>query len=177
MALNLEQKKVVVAEVSSIAKKAHSAVVAQYTGVTVESLTQLRRKARAGGVYIRVAKNTLVSRAVEGTDFECMKEQLIGPLLYAFSLEDPGAAGRVIKDFSKTNDKLKTKLVAIGGRVYPATELDRLASLPTKNQAISILMGLMKAPIEKFVRTLVEPHAKLTRCVAAVRDQKQAAAA
>lgn len=176
MALNLEQKKVVVAEVSSVAKKAHSAVVAQYAGVTVESLTQLRRKARVGGVYVRVAKNTLVSRAVEGTEFECIKDSLVGPLLYAFSLEDPGAAGRVIKEFSKTNALLKTQLVAVGGRVYPATELDRLASLPTKDQAISMLMGLMKAPIEKFVRTLVEPHAKLTRCVAAVRDQKQASA-
>jgi len=135
----------------------------------------MRAKARSEGVYLKVAKNTLVKRAVEGTEFECMAEELIGPLLFAFSIEDPGAAARLIKDFAKGEDKLVVRLVAMGAKLYQASELERLASMPTRDQAISMLMGVMKAPIEKFVRTLAEPHTKLVRTIAAVRDSKQAA--
>ena len=175
MALTLEQKKAVVAEVAEVAKTAHSAVAAEYRGITVEKMTEMRAKARNEGVYLKVAKNTLVRRAVEGTEFECMAEQLTGPLLFAFSIDDPGAAARLIKDFAKTNDKLVVRLVAMGAKVYEAAEIDRLAKMPTRDQAIAILMGVMKAPIEKFVRTLAEPHTKLVRTIAAVRDSKQAA--
>ena len=175
MALNIEQKKAVVAEVADVAKVALAAVAAEYRGITVEEMTELRAKARESGVYLKVAKNTLVSRAVEGTEFECMQGSLTGPLLLAFSMEDPGAAARLIKDYAKSNDKLVTKLVVVGGEVYDASELGRLSSLPTYDQAIAILMGVMKAPIEKFVRTLAEPHTKLVRSFAAVRDAKQAA--
>lgn len=175
MALTLEQKKAVVAEVSEVAKSAHSAVAAEYRGITVEKMTQMRAKARNEGVYLKVAKNTLVKRAVEGTEFECMTEELTGPLLFAFSIDDPGAAARLIKDFSKNEDKLVVRLVAMGAKLYQASELERLASMPTRDQAISMLMGVMKAPIEKFVRTLAEPHTKLVRTIAAVRDSKQAA--
>jgi large subunit ribosomal protein L10 len=175
VALRLDDKKAVVEEVSAIAAIAHSAVAAEYRGLTVEQLTNLRKTARSSGVYLRVVKNTLARRAVEGTEFACMQDGLVGPLLLAFSLEDPGAAGRVIADFIKTNDKLVVKLVAIGGKQYGATELDRLSKLPTKEQAISILMATMKAPIEKFVRTLDAPNTKLVRTIAAIRDQKQAA--
>jgi len=175
MALTLEQKKAVVAEVSEVAKSAHSAVAAEYRGITVEKMTQMRAKARSEGVYLKVAKNTLVKRAVEGTEFECMTEELTGPLLFAFSIEDPGAAARLIKDFSKGEDKLVVRLVAMGAKLYQASELERLASMPTRDQAIAMLMGVMKAPIEKFVRTLAEPHTKLVRTIAAVRDSKQAA--
>jgi len=175
MALTLEQKKAVVAEVSEVAKSAHSAVAAEYRGITVEKMTEMRAKARSEGVYLKVAKNTLVKRAVEGTEFECMAEELIGPLLFAFSIEDPGAAARLIKDFAKGEDKLVVRLVAMGAKLYQASELERLASMPTRDQAISMLMGVMKAPIEKFVRTLAEPHTKLVRTIAAVRDSKQAA--
>jgi len=175
MALTLEQKKAVVAEVSAVAQTAHSAVAAEYRGMTVEQMTDLRNKARAGGVFLKVAKNTLVRRAVEGTDFECLSEGLVGPLLFAFSVEDPGAAARLIKDYAKGNDRLVAKLVAFNASLYDVAELDRLASLPTKEQAISILMGTMKAPIEKFVRTLAAPHTKMVRTFAAVRDSKQAA--
>jgi len=175
MALNIEQKKAVVAEVADVANKALAAVAAEYRGLTVEEMTELRVKAREGGVFLKVAKNTLVSRAVEGTEYECMQESLTGPLLFAFSMEDPGAAARLVKDYAKTHDKLIAKLVAVGGQLYGASELERLSSLPTYDQAISILMGVMKAPIEKFVRTLAEPHTKLVRTVAAVRDAKQAA--
>jgi len=175
MALNIEQKKAVVAEVAEVAKVALAAVAAEYRGLTVEEMTDLRVKARENGVFVKVVKNTLVRRAVEGTEFECMQDSLTGPLLLAFSMEDPGAAARLVKDYVKSNDKLIARLVAVGGAVYPASELDRLSSLPTYDQAIAILMGVMKAPIEKFVRTLAEPHTKLVRTFAAVRDAKQAA--
>ena len=175
MALNLEQKKAVVAEVAEAANKALAAVAAEYRGLTVEEMTELRVKAREGGVFVKVAKNTLVRRAVEGTEYECMQEALTGPLLLAFSMDDPGAAARLVKDYSKVHDKLIARLVAVGGQLYDASELERLSNLPTYDQAIAILMGVMKAPIEKFVRTLAEPHAKLVRTVAAVRDAKQAA--
>jgi len=175
MALNLEQKKAVVAEVSQVANSALAAVAAEYRGLTVTEMTELRVKARQGGVFLKVAKNTLVRRAVEGTEFECMTDALTGPLLYAFSMEDPGAAARLVKDYAKDHDKLIARLVAVGGQLFDASELDRLSKLPTREQALAILMGVMKAPIEKFVRTLAEPHAKLVRTVAAVRDAKQAA--
>jgi len=175
MALSIEQKKAVVAEVAEVAQTALAAVAAEYRGLTVEEMTDLRVKARESGVYLKVAKNTLVRRAVEGTEFECMQESLTGPLLLAFSMEDPGAAARLVKDFTKSNDKLITKLVAVGGEVFEASELDRMSKLPTYDQAIAMLMGVMKAPVEKFVRTLAEPHTKLVRIFAAVSEAKQAA--
>ncbi|MFN9730931.1 MAG: 50S ribosomal protein L10 [Pseudomonadota bacterium] len=173
MALNLEQKKEVVAELANVAASAHSLVVAEYAGLTVEQLTELRKKARQSDVFLKVAKNTLVGRAVAGTEFECVKDALSGPMIYAFSKADPGAAGRLIKDFSKTNDKLKAKIVAIGGQTYPGSHVDVLASLPTREPALAMLLGVMKAPIGRFVRTLAEPAAKVARAVAAVRDQKK----
>ena len=175
MALTLEQKKAVVAEVSAVAQTAHSAVAAEYRGLTVEQMTDLRKKAREGGVFLKVAKNTLVRRAVEGTDFECLSEGLVGPLLFAFSVEEPGAAARLIKDYAKDNEQLIAKLVAFNASLYDVSELDRLASLPTKDEALSMLMGTMKAPTEKLVRTLAAPHTKMVRTFAAVRDSKQAA--
>ena len=175
MALTIEQKKAVVAEVADAANKALAAVAAEYRGLTVKEMTDLRVKAREDGVFLKVAKNTLVRRAVEGTEYECMQESLTGPLLFAFSMDDPGAAARLVKDYSKDHEKLIAKLVAVGGELYDASELERLSRLPTYDQAIAMLMGVMKAPIEKFVRTLVEPHTKMVRTVAAVRDAKQAA--
>jgi large subunit ribosomal protein L10 len=175
VALRLDDKKAVVAEVAAVAAKAHSAVAAEYRGLTVAQLTELRKTARASGVYLRVIKNTLARKAVEGTEFACMQEGLVGPLILAFSLEDPGSAARVVSDFAKQNDKLVVKLVAVGGKQYGPSELERLSKLPNREQALAILMGVMKAPVEKFVRTLAEPHAKLARTIAAIRDQKQAA--
>lgn len=175
MALRLDDKKAVVAEVAAVAAKAHSAVAAEYRGLTVAQLTELRKTARASGVYLRVIKNTLARKAVEGTEFACMQDGLVGPLILAFSLEDPGSAARVVSDFAKQNDKLVVKLVAVGGKQYGPSELERLSKLPNREQALAILMGVMKAPVEKFVRTLAEPHAKLARTIAAIRDQKQAA--
>ncbi|MEW5824311.1 MAG: 50S ribosomal protein L10 [Pseudomonadota bacterium] len=175
MALTLEDKKVVVAEVAEVASRALSAVAAEYSGLTVEKMTALRVQAREKGVYVRVVKNTLARRAVAGTEFECMSEGLSGPLVLAFSLEDPGAAARLMRDFAKDNNKLVVRLVSIGGKLYPASELDRVASIPTREQALSMLMSVMQAPIAKFVRTLNEVPGKLVRTVAAIRDQKEAA--
>jgi large subunit ribosomal protein L10 len=175
MALNLNDKKAIVAEVAEVAAGAHSAIAAEYAGLSVGQMTELRAKARESSVYLRVVKNTLARRALQGTDFECMNEALVGPLVLAFSQEDPGAAARVIKDFAKENEKLEVRLVSIGGKLLAAGEIERLAKMPTKEQAISLLMALMNAPVEKLARTLNEIPTKATRVVAAVRDQKQAA--
>ena len=176
MALRLEDKKTLVTEVNEIAQKAQSVVAAEYRGLTVAKLTELRAKARASKVYMRVVKNTLARRAVAGTPFECVGEKLRGPLILAFSQDDPGAAARLIKGFAKDHDKLVPTLVSLGGSVLPGKDLDRVASLPTREQALAQLLGVIKAPVAKFVRTLAEPHAKLVRTIAAVKDQKQAAA-
>jgi len=175
MPLNLEQKQAVVAEVAEVAANAFSVVAAEYRGLTVVEMTELREKARASGVYLRVVKNTLVSKAVENTDFECIQDALSGPLIIAFSMEDPGCAARLVKDFSKDHKKLETKFVSVSGQLLEASELERLSKLPTKDQSISMLMSVMKAPVEKFVRTLAEPHSQVVRVVDAVRIQKQAA--
>jgi large subunit ribosomal protein L10 len=161
MALNLSQKQEVVAELAEIAGKSHSLVAAEYAGTTVSQMTEMRRKARETGVYLKVVKNTLASRAVEGTEFACVKDALVGPLLYAFSLEEPGAAGRLIKDASKGNDKLKAKVVSVEGKLLPAAHVDVLASLPTREQALAML-----------ARVLAEPAAMFARAVKAVADQQ-----
>jgi large subunit ribosomal protein L10 len=177
MALNLEDKKALVAEVAEVAAKAQSVVAAEYRGLTVGQMTELRAKARTSGVYMRVVKNTLARKALAGTAFESVGPKLKGPLVLAFSKDDPGAAARVVKDFAKGHEKLVAKLVSLGGQVLPAGELERVASLPTREQALSMLLGVLKAPITKLARTLAEPPAKLARTLAAVREQKQAAGA
>ena len=175
MPLNLEDKKALVQEVSAIAAKAQSVVAAENRGITVGQMTELRAKARSQGVYMRVVKNTLARKALAGTSFEVIGPKLKGPLVLAFSKDDPGAAARVVKDFAKANEKFVPTLVSLGGQVLSAKDLDKVASLPTKEQAIAQLMGLLKAPIQKLVGTLAAPQAKLVRTIAAVRDQKQAA--
>jgi len=174
MALRLEDKQAMVTEVQAVARVAHSVVAAEYRGLTVTQITGLRAKARQAGVYMRVVKNTLARRAVAGTPYECIASSLKGPLILAFSKDDPGAAARVVKEFAKTHDKLVPTLVSLGGRVFPATDLDRVASLPTKAQALAMLLGVLMAPVSKLVRTLAEPHAKLVRTVAAVKATKAA---
>ncbi len=173
--LTLEDKKAIVADVASYAEVAQSAVAAEYNGLTVEQMTQLRVKARESGVYLRVVKNTLAKRAVAGTEFECIKDSLTGPLVLAFSQEEPAAAARVINDFSKDHDKLIVRIVALRGRLLAPGDVSVLAKMPTKDEAISQLMAVMKAPVQKFVSTLAEPGNKFARTMAAVRDQKSAA--
>ena len=154
MALNLSQKQEVVAELSSVAATAHSLIAAEYAGTTVSQMTAMRKKARESGVYLRVVKNTLASRAVAGTEFEVVQDKLVGPLLYAFSTEEPGAAGRLIKEFAKGNDKLQAKLVAVGGQVYPASHVEVLASLPTLEQALAMLARVLTEPVTMFARAI-----------------------
>ena len=161
MALNLSQKKEVVAELADVAAKAHSLIAAEYAGTTVAQMTAMRKKARESGVYLKVVKNTLAARAVEGTEYECAKDALVGPLLYAFSTEEPGAAGRLIKEFAKGNDKLQPKVVAVGGQLYPASHVEVLASLPTLDQALAML-----------ARVLTEPATMFARAVKAVAEQQ-----
>lgn len=167
MALNLEGKKAIVAEVSEAAKGALSAVAADSRGVTVDKMTALRKQARDAGVFMKVVRNTLLRRAVEGTTYECMKDAFVGPTLIAFSNEHPGAAARLFKDFAKENQAFEIKAGAFEGEFIPAADIDRLASLPTYEEAIARLMMTMKeASAGKLVRTL-----------AALREKKEAEAA
>ncbi len=154
MALNLSQKQNVVAEVAEVAAKAHSLIAAEYIGTTVSQMTAMRKQARETGVFLKVVKNTLAARAVTGTEYECAKDSLVGPLLYAFSTEEPGAAGRLIKEFAKGNDKLQPKLVVVGGQQYPATHVDVLASLPTLDQALAMLARVLAEPATMFARAV-----------------------
>lgn len=171
MALRLEDKKAMVAEVNAVASSALSAVAAEYRGLTVAQMTDFRKKARDAGVYVRVVKNTLAKRAIAGTDFECLNETLSGPLILAFSQEDPGAAARVVKDFAKENDKLATRAVALSGKLYPASELDSLAALPTLDGARGMLLGLLQTPLTQLVRTLNEPAGMVARTLQAHADK------
>ena len=177
MALKLEDKKALVAEVAEVAATAQSVVAAEYRGLTVSQMTELRAKARRQGVYMRVVKNTLARKALAGTSFESVGPKLKGPLVLAFSKDDPGAAARVVKDFAKGNEKLVASLVSLGGQVLPGGELEKVASLPTREQALSMLLGVLKAPIQKLAGTLAAPASQLARTLAALRDQKQATGA
>ena len=176
MAIGLEDKKAIVAEVNETATSALSLVIADARGVTVDGMTALRKDARESSVTLRVVRNTLAKRALEGTDYECVSSSLAGPSLFGFSMEDPGAAARLFKDFAKKNESFEVKALAVSGQILGANQLDVLATLPTRDQALSILMSVMKAPVTKLVQTMNEVPGKLVRTVAAVRDQKEAAA-
>jgi large subunit ribosomal protein L10 len=169
----LETKQAIVSEVAAVAATAPVLVGLELSGLTVAQVTGLRREARKADVYLKVVKNTLLRRAVEGTGFECVREAARGPLMVAFSRGEPGAAARMVRDFRKANPKTEVRLVAVAGRLLRPEDLDAVAKLPTRDEAIAQLMGVLQAPIAKFVRTLAAPHSKLVRTVAAVRDQKQ----
>ncbi len=175
MPLGLEDKKRIVAEVNAAAGGAMSAVLADYRGVTVEEMTTLRRNARENKVYLRVVRNSLLKRAVENTEFACIAEALTGPTILALSEEDPGSAARVLKDFAGENEQFEIKALSIGGRLLGPGDIDALAKMPTLDQARAMLLGALLAPVTKLARAAREVPAKLTRAVAAVRDQKRAA--
>lgn len=175
MALNLTDKQAIVSEVSKVASNAISLVAVDYRGLSVEKMTELRTQARKQEIYLRVVRNTLAHRAVEGTIFACIQQQLVGPLLLAFSMKEPSAAARLLQAFIKENEALEVKFLSLAGKLLAATDLGKVAKLPTKDEAISILMSVMQAPISKFVRTLNEPHAKLVRTILAVKNSKEAA--
>ena len=176
MALNLEDKKAIVADVNETASNAVSLVVADARGVNVVDMTELRKQARENNVDLRIVKNSLAKRAFEGTEFECIEGALAGPSLFGFSMDDPGAAARLFKDFAKTNEKFEVKALSISGQLLEKEQLDVLATLPTLEQALGQLVSVMIAPVTKLVRTFNEVPTKVTRVVAAVRDQKQDAA-
>jgi len=176
VAIGLEDKKAIVAEVNETATSALSLVIADARGVTVDGMTALRKDARESNVTLRVVRNTLAKRALEGTDYECVKDSLVGPSIFGFSMEDPGAAARLFKDFSKENDLFEVKALAVSGQMMGAEQLDVLAKLPTRDQALATLMSVMKAPVTKLVQTMDAVPGKLVRTLAAVRDQKEAAA-
>jgi large subunit ribosomal protein L10 len=176
VAIGLEDKKAIVAEVNETATSALSLVIADARGVTVDGMTALRKDARESNVTIRVVRNTLAKRAMEGTEYECVNDSLSGPSLFGFSMEDPGAAARLFKNFAKGNDLFEVKTLAVSGQMLGAEQLDVLAKLPTRDQALSLLMSVMKAPATKLVQTMNEVPGKLVRTLAAVRDQKEAAA-
>jgi len=171
MSLNIEAKQALVTEVAAVAATAQSAVAAEYRGLTVAEMTKLRVAARESGVYLKVVKNTLARRAIAGTSFECMGGSLKGPLVLAFSREDPGAAARVVKGFAREHDKLVTVALSVGGELYAASEIDRLASLPTLDEARANLLRVFNAPLTQLVRTLAEPAAMLARTLKARSEQ------
>jgi large subunit ribosomal protein L10 len=174
MALRLEDKKTFVKEVNAVAGESLSAVVAEYRGLSVAEMTELRKEARNADVYLRVVKNTLARLAVKGTEFECLEDSLKGPVLLAFAKEDPGAAARVIKDFAKEHEALQAVSLSLGGQLLPASDLAKLADLPTLDQARAMLLGVMMAPMSKLVRTLAEPPAMLARTLSARGEQEAA---
>lgn len=172
MKLKLNDKKEIVAEVAGIASKAVSVVAADYRGLTASNMTELRASARKENVKLRIVRNTLARIALTGTEHECMNNSLTGPILLAFASDEPGATARLMRDFAKTNDKLDVKAISLSGQLYDKSQLDFIAKLPTKDEAIAKLMSVMQAPITKLVRTMAEPQAKLVRLLAAIRDTK-----
>ena len=176
MSLNLEGKKEVVAEISARIAKAQAVVLAEYRGLPVEDITVLRSQARASGVYLRVLKNTLARRAVQGTPFEKLADQMVGPLAYGIS-EDPVSAAKVLSAYAKGNDKLVIKGGAMRNQVMTAKEVGQLATMPSREELLAKLLGTMQAPVAKFVQTLNEVPSKFVRTLAALRDQKEKAAA
>ena len=172
MGLNLDEKKAVVAEISAEVAKAQAIIVAEYRGLEVGNMTDLRREARKAGVYLRVLKNTLARRAVEGTPFSGLSEHMVGPLVYGIS-PDPVATAKLLNDFSKSNDKLVIKAGAMPNAVISAKEVKALATMPSREELIAKLLGTMQAPIAQFVRTLNEVPTRFARGVAAVRDKKE----
>ena len=172
MPLKLEDKQAIVASVNEVANNASLAIVAEYRGMSVDSMTELRKKAREAGVYLRVVRNTLARRAVSNTDFECLKEILVGPILLAFSKEEPSAAAKVLKEFSKSEDKLLVKGIGLGKQLLDGSTLAKVAKLPTYLESISLLMSVIQAPITQMVRTIAEPQAQLVRTLAAVGEKQ-----
>jgi large subunit ribosomal protein L10 len=176
LGLSLEQKQAMVSEVSAKLAGAQSVIVAEYRGLDVERVTQLRSKARSSGVYLRVLKNTLARRAVQGTPFEKLSEQMVGPLMYGISM-DPVAGAKVLSEFAKENELFVIKAGAMPGAVMSAKDIKALAALPSREVLLATLLGTMQAPVTKLVRTMNEVPGKFVRTLAALRDQKQKAAA
>ena len=176
MSLNLEQKQAVVAEVSAQLAGAQAVILAEYRSIAVKDMTELRKKARGSGVYLRVLKNTLARRAVAGTPFKGLTEKMVGPLAYGIS-SDPVAAAKVLQEFARDHDKFVIRAGAMPNLVLSAREVVDLAKMPSRQELLAKLVATLQAPIAKFVRTLNEVPGKFARTLAAVRNQKQQQAA
>ncbi len=172
MGLTLDAKKAIVEEVNSIAAVAPSAIAAEYIGLTVTEMTELRNAAREAGVYLKVVRNTLARRALENTQFECMRDNLVGPLLLVFSNDEPGSAAKVVRNFAKSNKKLEIKLVSLDGNLLEPSEITKLASLPSLDEAHVMLLGLLSSPLTKFVCTISEPPSKFARVLGSKCDKQ-----
>jgi large subunit ribosomal protein L10 len=175
VALGLNAKKEIVAELSKVVKTAVSAIAADYRGLTVSEITELRQKAREKNIYVRIVRNTLMRRAIEGTPYDCLRDVLSGPILIMFTLEEPGSSARLVRDFMKEHEKLSVRALAIQGQLLEVNQLSQVASLPSREEALAQLLSVMKAPITKLARTMAEPYAQCVRVCAQIRDQKQAA--
>ena len=173
MAIALAEKKAIVSEVNAVAAGALSLVVADSRGCSVEQMTALRRDARDKRVVLRIVRNTLAKRAFAGTEYECVTEALSGPSLFGFAMEEPGAAAKLFKDFAGEHESFQVKALAVGGQLLDASQIDALAELPTREQAIAMLMGVMLEPVAKLARVMNEIPGKLARTLAAVREQKE----
>ena len=173
MSLSLEDKKAVVEQVSNVLADSQTAIVAEYRGLTVAQMTDLRREARESGVYFQVVKNTLARRAVQGSDFECLDKHFLGPLALAAS-QDPVAAAKVLAKFQKSNDAFSIKIGAMSGNLLSLDEINALAKLPSREELLATLLGTLQAPVTKFVQTLNEIPSKFVRTLAAVKDAKEA---
>lgn len=176
MGLNLEAKQAVVSEISAEVAKSQAIILAEYRGLEVGAMTNLRAQARESGVYLRVLKNSLARRAVQGTPFEALSEKMIGPLVYGMS-SDPVSSAKVLNEFAKTNERFVIKAGGLPSTVISAADVKALANMPSREQLLATLMGTMAAPIQKFVSTLNEVPAKFVRTIAAVRDAKEQQAA
>ena len=174
MTLRLDDKRAIVADLHTVASGALSAVAADYRGLTVSEMTELRAKARDAGVHTQVVRNTLAKRAFEDTSFACLDEALVGPIILFFSKEEPSAAARVLRDFVKEHENLEVKALSIGGECLGPEQLKAVASLPNKEEAIAMLLSVMIAPVTKLARTTAELYSQPVRVFGAVRDQKQA---
>ena len=173
MALKIEDKERIVEEVAAIAADAKSAIAIDYHGIAANRMTDLRKQAREQSVRIRVVKNSLARRALANTPFACMNEHLSGPMMFAFSLDDPAAAARIIHSLAKEIKDVEVKLISLDGELHDISKLKQLAELPTYDQAVSLMMAVMKAPIEKLVKTIKAPVVQAVRVVVAVRELKE----
>ncbi len=173
MTLYLDDKKAIVAEVSEVANESVSLVVADYRGLDVPKMTALRKKARESDVYLRVIRNTLARRALEGTPFKCMEADLVGPIVFGFAKNEPSAAARLFRDFVKDNKELEVKSLSVAGEYYDASQLDNIASLPTKDEALGQLAAMLMAPVTQLARTMKEPTQMLARALDDYSEKKQ----
>lgn len=176
MTLKLDAKVAIVEQLNELVSRSISIAAADYRGLSVAQMTELRNAARQVGLVLRVYRNTLARRAVKDTPFDCLQQALIGPIVLLFSQNEPGAPARLLQSFTKENKNLNVRALALGGKLYEAAQLQAIASLPSKEEALAQLMSVMLAPVTKLVRTLAEPYAQVVRVLAAIGDNKQQAA-